>query len=63
MRGTLCLDYTGPDAPYRRHVPGLVDPKYEINVLTRIGYDRLVWQPLDGRRSEELEKLIARARG
>lgn len=41
MQRTLSLDYSGPDVPpYRRYIPGLVDPKRGISVLTRIGYER-----------------------
>ncbi|WNI14704.1 hypothetical protein [Actinacidiphila sp. ITFR-21] len=60
MQGTLSLDYSGPDtAPYRRYVLGLVDPKRGTSVLTRLGFDQLVWQRQEGRRSEELEQRIA----
>jgi hypothetical protein len=59
MQTTLRLDYSGPDAPpYRRYIPGLVDPKGVQSVLTRVGYDQLVWQTQEGRRSEELQQLV-----
>ncbi|WNI14693.1 hypothetical protein [Actinacidiphila sp. ITFR-21] len=63
MQRTLSLDYSGPDtAPYRRYISGLVDPKRGNSVLTRIGYDQLVGQTQEGRRSEELQQRIAATR-
>ncbi|MFC4032123.1 hypothetical protein ACFO3J_11570 [Streptomyces polygonati] len=61
LQGTARLDYSGPEAArYRRSISGLVDPKRGDSVLTRFGYDRLVWQTQEGRRSDELRGLVAR---
>jgi hypothetical protein len=64
MQGTLCLDYNGPAAsPYRRRILGLVQPERDNSILTRFGYDQLVWQTQDGRRAEALGQLVTEALG
>lgn len=53
LKGSLSLDYRGPDmAPYRRRLIGLQDPNLGASVLSRMGYDQVVHQTLEGRRSE-----------
>ncbi|MFC4033073.1 hypothetical protein ACFO3J_16490 [Streptomyces polygonati] len=55
LKGMICLDYGGKaTAPFPRRLVGLTDPKLGGNVLSRMGYDQLVHQTLEGRRSEEL---------
>lgn len=62
LKGTLCLDYRGPDSPpYKRRMIGLQDPALGANVLSRMGFDQVVHQTLEGRRSEELRRLTQRS--
>ncbi|MFJ2953559.1 hypothetical protein [Streptomyces sp. NPDC087270] len=63
LTGTLCLDYAGPDAPpYPRRLIGLQDPRAGANVLSRMGYDCLVHDTLEGRRAEDVRFVVKTTR-
>lgn len=58
LKGTLTLDYQGPDTtPYKRRMIGLQDPRLGANVLSRMGYDQVVHQTTEDRRSDELQRF------
>jgi hypothetical protein len=59
--GILSLDYRGPDLPPRpRCLSGLTDPSPNSdNVLTRLGFDRMIYETLKLRRVERLREETA----
>jgi hypothetical protein len=62
MKGTLSLDYRGPELePHKRRLIGLQDPGLGANVLSRMGYDQVIHQTIEARRSEELRVLLNRS--
>lgn len=64
LKGTVSLDYDGKETtPFPRRLVGLTSPKLIGNVLTRFGYDQLVHQTLEGRRSEELDHRLRQLTG
>jgi hypothetical protein len=61
LTGVISLDRQGPDGrPYARWMIGLVPPRRNGSVLSRMGYDHVVHQTLEARRSEELTAELRR---
>ncbi|SCD48436.1 hypothetical protein GA0115240_110710 [Streptomyces sp. DvalAA-14] len=59
LKSSLSLNYRGAELkPHERRMIGLQDPTLGANVLSRMGYDQVVHQTLEGRRSEELRSLL-----